>query len=238
MRRLGVNIDHVATLRQARGAPYPDPVQAALVAETAGAQQITCHIRCDRRHVNERDILLLKAVVTSQLNVECAATEEMLGIMLELRPHRVTLVPERPEEITTEGGLSLSRPQVLEECRVAAEGLSAAGMLVSLFIDPDPEVIQASVMPGVDQIELNTAAYAECASHLRQPELERLAIAANLSEVAGLVVAAGHGLTHLNLADLVAAAPNIEEYNIGHSIVSRAVFVGLDRAVRDLLALI
>ncbi len=238
MRRLGVNIDHVATLRQARGAPYPDPVQAALVAETAGAQQITCHIRSDRRHVNERDIRLLKAVVTSQLNVECAATEEMLGIMQELRPHRVTLVPEKPDEITTEGGLSLNRPHVLEECRMAAARLSAAGMLVSLFIDPDLEVIAASAMPGVDQIELNTAAYAESPSHLRQPELDRLASAAKASEAAGLVVAAGHGLTHLNLSDLVAAAPNIEEYNIGHSIVARAVFVGLDRAIRDLLALI
>lgn len=238
MRRLGVNIDHVATLRQARRSPYPDPVQAALVAETAGAQQITCHIRSDRRHVNERDIRVLRDVVTTQLNVECATTEEMVGIMLALMPHRVTLVPERPEEVTTEGGLLLTRDSVLTECRAAAKTLADAGILVSLFIDPNLDVIALSAMPGVDQIELNTAAYAECASHLRAPELARLADAANAAEGAGLVVAAGHGLTHTNLSELVAAAPNIEEYNIGHSIISRAVFVGLDRAITDLLALL
>lgn len=238
MRRLGVNIDHVATLRQARRSPYPDPVQAALVAETAGAQQITCHIRCDRRHVNERDIRILAQVVTTQLNVECAATDEMIGIMLELRPHRVTLVPETAEEVTTEGGLLLTRDSVLAEITAATTALAEAGILVSLFIDPDLDVIALSTIPGVDQLELNTAAYAECPSHLRGPELARLAAAANAVEAAGLVVAAGHGLTHTNLADLVAAAPNIEEYNIGHSIVSRSVFVGLDRAITDLLALL
>ena len=237
MRRLGVN-DHVATLRQARRSAYPDPVQAALAAETAGAQQITCHIRGDRRHVNERDIRLLRQVVTTQLNVECAVTEEMLGMMRELRPHRVTLVPERPDEVTTEGGLLLSRETVLRECRQAAAELSDEGILVSLFIDPDLASVQASAMPGVDQIELNAAAYAECASHLRAPELHRLRAAADAAEGLGLVVAAGHGLTHLNLGDLVAAAPKVEEYNIGHSIISRAVFVGLDRAIRDLLALL
>lgn len=238
MRRLGVNIDHVATLRQARRSPYPDPVQAALVAETAGAEQITCHIRGDRRHVNERDIRLLREVVTTQLNVECAVTGEMLDLMVELRPHRVTLVPETPEEVTTEGGLLLSRPKVLQECVDAAARLHAEGILVSLFIDPDLETVRASAIPGVDQIELNTAAYSECPSHLRAPELVRLRGAADAAEALGLVVAAGHGLTHLNLADLVAAAPNIEEYNIGHSIISRAVFTGLDRAIRDLLALL
>ena len=158
-RRLGVNVDHVATLREARKSPYPDPVQAAMVAETAGADQITCHLRSDRRHVNERDIRILRQVVTTQLNVECAATDEMLGIMLELRPHRVTLVPERPEEVTTEGGLDLTGRG--KEIRIATARLAEAGIHVALFIDPEPAQVAASAIDGVDMIELNTARYAE-----------------------------------------------------------------------------
>ena len=234
IRRLGVNIDHVATVRQARRSPYPDPVEAALVAEQAGADQITCHIRCDRRHVNERDIRVLRQVVTTQLNVECAATDEMVGLMLELRPHRVTLVPERPEEITTEGGLDLR--VVLDETRRATERLAAAGIHVALFIDPIEEVVRLSAFEGIDQIELNTAAFADEADTAAQ--IARLAAATRVGEEVGLVVAAGHGLTHHNLPLLVANVPTIEEYNIGHSIVSRAIFVGLDRAVRDLVEII
>ena len=226
--RLGVNIDHVATLRQARGESYPDPVEAALIAQTAGADQITCHIRCDRRHVNERDIQLLRRVV-KLLNVECAATDEMLGIMEDLRPHRVTLVPERPEEITTEGGLDLSRGEHLQS---ATRRLKAAGICVSLFVDPEEEEIVAAAIEGVDMIELNTARYAETGAPL---ELERLAASARRAQDTGLEIAAGHGLTHLNLQPLVDEIPEIVEYNIGHSIVARAVFVGLDRAVVDLL---
>jgi pyridoxine 5-phosphate synthase len=230
-RRLGVNIDHVATLRQARQAPYPDPVLAAMMAEQYGADQITCHLRCDRRHVSERDIRVLRETVTTQLNVECATTREMLDIMLELKPHRVTLVPERPEEVTTEGGLNLLKFE--DEIRAACAELSASGILVSLFIDPDPEQVAASALPGVDMIELNTARYAE-----EDPvqELERLRVATHIGMGLGIEVAAGHGLTHLNLPALVEAVPEIVEYNIGHSLVSRAVFVGLESAVRDLVA--
>ncbi|MCB9759325.1 MAG: pyridoxine 5'-phosphate synthase [Alphaproteobacteria bacterium] len=234
-RRLGVNIDHVATLRQARMSPYPEPVLAALLAEHAGAGQITCHIRCDRRHVNERDIRLLRETIKTQLNVECAATDEMVSIMEALRPHRVTLVPERPEEVTTEGGLDLTRPATLAEVKAAAARLVAAGIRVSLFIDPaDEQVRIAGQLDGVDMIELNTAHYAE-----GHPEdLARLTRACVVGQGLDLEIAAGHGLTHHNLPDLVKAVPEIVEYNIGHSIISRAVFVGLDRAVRDILAII
>ena len=232
-RRLGVNIDHVATLRQARRSPYPDPVLAALMAEQAGADQITCHIRGDRRHVNERDIRLLRDTVQTHLNVECAATEEMVGIMLELRPHRVTLVPERPEEITTEGGLDVVQHRSLLQDTTAR--LKAAGIRVSLFIDPIEAQVEASAFEGVDMIELNTARYAEEGG---VEDLVRLAAATTLGQEVGIEVAAGHGLTHLNLPGLVSAVPDIVEYNIGHSIVSRAVFIGLDQAVRDLVHLI
>lgn len=233
MRRLGVNIDHIATLRQARRSPYPDPVHAALIAEQAGALQITCHLRCDRRHIQERDIEVIRKVVTTQLNVECAATDEMMAIMERCLPHRVTLVPERAEEVTTEGGLDLLATSA--EVRAATDRLRAAGVLVSLFIDPDPIGISvAAQIAGVDQIELNTARYAEN----RPNELRRLSMACAQARGLGLVVAAGHGLTHLNLRPLVDAAPDIEEYNIGHSIVSRAVFVGFERAVRDIVELL
>jgi len=230
-RRLGVNVDHVATLRQARKSPYPDPVLAALLAEQAGADQITCHLRCDRRHVNERDLRILRLTVTTDLNVECAATREMLDIMLDIRPHRVTLVPERPDEVTTEGGLNLR--QVGSEIRDAVRELSEAGISVSLFIDPEVEQVRAAAIKGVDMIELNTARYAE---EDPKEELKRLARATELGETLGLEVAAGHGLTHLNLPALVEAVPSIVEYNIGHSIISRSVFVGLEQAVRDLVA--
>lgn len=232
-RRLGVNIDHVATLRQARRSTYPDPVLAALMAEQAGADQITCHIRGDRRHVNERDIRLLRDTVQTHLNVECAATDEMVGIMLDLRPQRVTLVPERPEEITTEGGLDVVRH--LSLVRDTTARLKAAGIRVSLFIDPLEAQVQASAFEGVDMIELNTARYAEQGG---VEDLVRLAVATACGLDEGIEIAAGHGLTHLNLPALVEAVPDILEYNIGHSIVARAVFIGLDQAVRDLVHLI
>jgi pyridoxine 5-phosphate synthase len=232
-RRLGVNIDHVATLRQARGSKYPDPVHAAFVAECAGAEQITCHIRCDRRHVNERDIRLLVATVTTDLNVECAATDEMIALMEELKPHRVTLVPERPDEVTTEGGLDVAGHRA--EISNAVGRLVNAGICVALFIDPDLQQVEAAGMEGVDMIELNTANYSEgnCAK-----EIERLGKAAALAASLGIEVAAGHGLTHLNLRELVESIPEIIEYNIGHSIISRSIFVGLDRAVGELVEII
>lgn len=240
IRRLGVNIDHVATIRQARRASYPDPVAAAVLAEIAGADQITCHIRGDRRHIQDRDLPRLRDAVQTHLNVEMAATEEMLAIAADLlgggggtgKQHRVTLVPERPGEVTTEGGLAVAGQK---HVAAAVERLLGAGIKVSLFIDPAPEQVRASALPGVDMIELNTARYAE---HGGADELARLAEATALGRSLGMAVAAGHGLTHHNLGALVEAAPTIEEYNIGHSIVGRAVFVGLEAAVRDILRLL
>ncbi len=232
-RRLGVNIDHVATVRQARRSPYPDPVAAALLAELSGADQITCHIRCDRRHIQDEDLERLRDAVQTELNVELAVTEEMRGVALSIRPHRITLVPERPEEITTEGGLDVVAH--LSEIESFVRELKEAGIRVSLFVDPDPKQIDACVLEGVDMIELNTARYAEEGG---VAEIARLKSAAQRAETVGLEVAAGHGLTHHNLALLVENVPEIVEYNIGHSIVSRAIFVGLDQAVRDLCDII
>jgi pyridoxine 5-phosphate synthase len=240
LRRLGVNIDHVATLRQARQSPYPDPVVAAAMAELSGADQITCHIRGDRRHIQDSDLPRLRDTVQTLLNIEMAATEEMLGIALEVfhpsrcggRRHRVTLVPERPGEVSTEGGLDVCSHRELIADSTAR--LAEVGIHTSLFIDPDEAQVAASCMPGVDMIELNTARYAE-----HDPaDLARLKKAAQQALGLGLEVAAGHGLTHHNLAPLVSSVPEIIEYNIGHSIVGRAVFVGLDRAVRDILEII
>lgn len=244
LRRLGVNIDHVATVRQARRSPYPDPVAAAMVAELAGADQITCHLRVDRRHIQDEDLPRLRAGVQTLLNVEMACTEEMIGIARrhvgrrdgDLRTHRVTLVAERAEEITTEGGLDVVENREL--VRDTVEGLAEAGIAVSLFIDPDARQIEAAAelsALGVDMIELNTAAYAE---HGGAHELQRLATSGRLALEAGLEVAAGHGLTHHNLPPMVAAVPEVVEYNIGHSIIARAIFVGLDQAVRDLVRII
>jgi len=240
IRRLGVNVDHVATVRQARRAPYPDPVTAAALAELAGADQITCHIRGDRRHVQDADLPRLRDVVQTHLNVEMAATPEMLQIAAEVlgsgatrRAHRVTLVPERQGEVTTEGGLDVvGQGQIVAE---AVAFLRRHEINVSLFIDPVPEQIRASAIPGVDMIELNTARYAE---HGGNEELARLNVATAIGRGLDLAVAAGHGLTHHNLAALVQAAPDIEEYNIGHSIIARAIFVGLHTAVADIARII
>lgn len=241
IRRLGVNIDHVATIRQARRASYPDPVAAAALAELAGADQITCHIRGDRRHIQDRDLPRLRDVVQTHLNVEMAATEEMMGIAVAVlgggggtgRRHRVTLVPERPGEVTTEGGLDVAGQR--EVIAAATARLVEQGIAVSLFIDPVAEQVRASALPGVDMIELNTARYAE---HGGAAEIARLAEATAQGRSLGLAVAAGHGLTHHNLPLLVAGVPEIEEYNIGHSIVGRAVFVGLEAAIRDILRIV
>jgi pyridoxine 5-phosphate synthase len=237
VRRLGVNIDHVATVRQARRAAYPDPVTAAAIAELAGAAQITCHIRGDRRHIQDADLPRLRDAVQTHLNVELATTEEMLGIAERLlggqrHRHRVTLVAERPGEVTTEGGLDVAGQ--LEAVTGAVRRLSDAGIRVSLFIDPEARQVEASAIPGVDMVEFNTARYAEGDVE----DLRRLAAASELAGSLGLDLAAGHGLTHHNLPPLVAAVPSIVEYNIGHSIIGRAIFVGLDRAVRDLLDII
>ncbi len=232
-RRLGVNVDHVATLRQARQVRYPDPLAAALVAERAGAAQITVHIRGDRRHVQDHDLHRLAASVQTLLNVEAACTEEMAAILLAVRPHRVTLVAERPGEVTTEGGLDVAAQSA--EVAVFAARLAAAGIHVALFIDPDAPQIDASCVAGVDMVELNTARWAETGD---RAELLRLAAATERARSRGLSVAAGHGLTLQNLRELVLAAPAIEEYNIGHALVADAVFLGLETSVRRYLELL
>ena len=223
--------------RQARQERYPDPVIAAGLAELAGADQITCHLRGDRRHIIDSDIVRLRDIVQTQLNVEIAATEEMLHIVsraLSAHPwrHRVTLVPEREGEVTTEGGLDvLAHREALVE---SVQMLRAASIHVSLFIDPSFSQVEASKISGVDMIELNTARYAE--GH--PGELKRLQLAAQRAKEMGLEVAAGHGLTHHNLGLLVREVPEIVEYNIGHSIIARSIFIGLDQAVRDLVRII
>lgn len=232
-RRLGVNVDHVATLRQARRARYPDPLAAALIAERAGAAQITVHIRGDRRHIQDDDLHRLAASVQTLLNVEAACTEEMAGILLAVRPHRVTLVAERPGEVTTEGGLDVAG-QAAEVAAFAAR-LGTAGIHVALFIDPDAPQVDASCVAGVDMVELNTARWAETGD---RRELVRLAAATERATAAGLSVAAGHGLNLQNLRDLVLAAPGIEEYNIGHALVGDAIFLGLDTSVRRYIELL
>ncbi|MDP2306977.1 MAG: pyridoxine 5'-phosphate synthase [Pseudomonadota bacterium] len=233
MSRLGVNIDHVATLRQARRAKYPDPLAAALVAERAGADQITVHLRGDRRHIQDHDLFRLQASVQTFLNVEAACTDDMWKVLEQVRPRRVTLVEERPGEVTTEGGLDVARHGA--EVQEFATRLSKLGIRVALFVDPMPEQIAISrKLVGVDMVELNTAAYAEAdvGSGGAEDELSRLARACEQARGLGLQVAAGHGLTLHNLGALVSAAPGIEEYNIGHALVGDALFFGFDESVR------
>jgi pyridoxine 5-phosphate synthase len=227
--RLYINIDHVATLRQARRADEPDPVAAAAHCERAGADGITAHLREDRRHIQDDDVRRLMGTVRTVFNLEMALTEEMLGIAESLHPFQVTLVPERREEITTEGGLDVGRdPRAL---RRGIERLKRAGIRTSLFIAPDHDAVARSRDVGADAIELHTGRYAH-ASHDGRT-IDALRDAARLGADAGLAVHAGHGLTVRNVA-LVAAVPEIEELNIGHSIVSRAVFVGIEAAVREM----
>lgn len=227
--RLYINIDHVATIRQARRGAEPDPVAAARLAEDAGADGITAHLREDRRHIQDADVDALARAVRTVLNLEMACTEEMLAIALRLRPHQVSLVPERRAEITTEGGLDVTHEP--RRLRDGIERLNAAGIRTSLFIAPDERAVRGSRDLGAAAIELHTGAYAH---HPGSPaELEALAAAARLGRSLGLAVHAGHGLTVANVAP-VARIPEIEELNIGHSVVSRAVFVGLAEAVREL----
>ncbi|MEE2777216.1 MAG: pyridoxine 5'-phosphate synthase [Acidobacteriota bacterium] len=233
--RLSVNVDHVATLRQARGVDYPDPVEAAAIAEAAGAEGITIHIRVDRRHIQERDVRVMRERVAGKLNLEMSTAEEMVDIALETRPHQVTLVPERAEEVTTEGGLDLTTQ--MDRIREVAQRLAAGGIATSLFIDPDPEHVRIlaaedrSMLPG---FEINTDAYTRVSGAEQDGELERVREAALQGADAGLLVYAGHGLTTANVGPISAIEP-IEELNIGHSIVSRAVLVGLHAAVGEIL---
>ena len=236
MARLSVNVDHIATIRQARRGEEPDPVAAAVLAELAGAEGIIMHLREDRRHVQDRDLRLARQTIQSKLNLEMAATDEMQRIALEVRPNIVTLVPEKREELTTEGGLEVFAR--LEALKTYIAKLQEAGIPVSLFVDPDEQQITASKKSGARWVELHTGTYANARTdEAREIELAKIREAAKLAASLGLRVGAGHGLNYVNVRP-IAALPEGEELNIGHSIISRAALVGMDRAVRDMIALI
>jgi pyridoxine 5-phosphate synthase len=233
--RLAVNIDHIATLREARKAREPEPVAAALAAEMAGAQGITVHLRTDRRHITERDLELLRQTVATKLNVEMAVTADMARVALRIRPDQVTLVPERPQELTTEGGLDV----VLQAANVRdfVRQMHDAGVRVSIFLDAEDDQVRTANEVGADAVEINTGRYADAKLDTRPVELARIVDAARLAARHDLEVLAGHGLNYTNVL-AVAAVHEIAELNIGHSIVARAAIVGMDRAVRDMVALL
>jgi pyridoxine 5-phosphate synthase len=231
---LGINIDHVATVRQARRAPYPDPVHAALLAEQAGADNITLHLREDRRHIQDRDVRALRPLLQTRMNLEMGLTPEMVEIAVGVRPQDCCLVPEKREEITTEGGLEVAAD--VERVAAGVKKLSAAGIRVALFIAPDLAQIEAAKRSGAPVIELHTGTYAEATGAAQARELERLSTAAKRAASLGLEVHAGHGLTYNNVVP-VAAISEIVELNIGHCIIARAIFTGLEAAVKDMKAL-
>lgn len=236
MARLSVNVDHVATLRQARRALEPDPVVAAALAELAGAQGIIVHLREDRRHVQERDLRMLKETVKTHLNLEMAAVEEITRIALEVRPHMATLVPERRQELTTEGGLDVvGRKEMIGE---TVKRLQGGGIRVSLFVDPEPSQIEGAAKTGAEVVEIHTGLYADAPTfEAREIELGRIAEVAEVASGLGLEVHAGHGLDYRNVTPL-RAIEEIVEFSIGHSIIARAVIVGMERAVREMLELV
>lgn len=236
MAKLGVNVDHVATVRQARGGREPDPVTAAALAELAGADGITVHLREDRRHIQSRDVEILRKTVKTRLNLEMAATEEMVGIALKFLPDMVTLVPEKREELTTEGGLDVRLHR--HQLKKAVDLLRHGGITVSLFVDPDLEQVKASRWVGADYIEIHTGTYCEAQSaQARRAELQKIEVAIRAGQKLGLGVNAGHGLNYQNVREVVALG-GIEEFNIGHSIISRALLVGMEQAVREMAALV
>ncbi|MFC4258343.1 pyridoxine 5'-phosphate synthase [Marinobacter lacisalsi] len=233
---LGVNVDHVATLRQARGTRFPDPVQAAMVAEEAGADSITIHPREDRRHIQDRDVLLIRQTLNTRMNLEMAVTDAMLAFAETVRPECVCLVPEKREELTTEGGLDVEGNE--DRVARACERLARIGAEVSLFIDPDPSQIDAAVRCGAPVIELHTGEYAEADTAAEQTHtLNNLKEAVEYARRKGLIVNAGHGLNYHNTL-AVAAIPGINELNIGHAIIARSVFTGLKEAVRDMRSIL
>lgn len=236
MALLGVNIDHVATIRQARRASEPDPVQAAVLAELGGADSITIHLREDRRHIQDRDVRILRETVRLRLNLEMAVSDEITRIALQTLPEQATLVPERREEVTTEGGLDvITHAQRISQC---AAQLTGAGILVSLFIDPDVEQVRKTVELNIPAVELHTGAWAEARTPAaRAAELDRLREAGLYAVSQGLILNMGHGLTYDNVRP-VARLQGVHELNIGHSIISRAVLVGLERAVREMKQLV
>lgn len=235
MAKLSVNVDHIATIRQARGGTEPDPVAAAAFAELAGADGITVHLREDRRHIQDRDVMLLRRTIQTRLNLEMAATEEMVGIALKVVPYSVTLVPERRKELTTEGGLDAGR--LRQTLAPQIDLLQQAGIVVSLFVAPDLEQLKTSARLKADFVELHTGAYCEARGKEQAAELVKLEQAVAAGRKLGLGVNAGHGLNYRNIMP-VARLGGIEEFNIGHSIISRAVLVGLDRAVREMAELV
>ena len=233
--KLGVNIDHVATLRAARGTRYPDPIQAALVAEQAGADAITLHLREDRRHIKERDVALLRDILTTRMNLEMAITDEMIAIAVRYQPADCCLVPERRQELTTEGGLDV----VAREAQVVAAciALAKASVRVSLFIDPDPRQIEAACRTGAPVVEFHTGTYADAQGAAQEHEYARIVAGVKQAQALGLRVHAGHGLHYHNVA-AITAIPGVRELNIGHAIVARAVFTGLGPAVAEMKRLI
>ena len=233
--RLAVNIDHIATIRQARKAREPEPLAAAVIAEMAGAQGITVHLRGDRRHIQDRDLEVLRQAIATKLNVEMAVTPEMERVALSIKPDQVTLVPERPQELTTEGGLDIV--QHGDASREFTKTMQAAGIVVSIFLDPDAAQVRKAKQVGADAIEINTGKYAEARGADAARELDRIRSAARLGNEQGLEVLAGHGLNYTNVI-AIAGMPEIVELNIGHSIVARAALVGMERAVRDMVALL
>lgn len=228
---LGVNIDHVATLRQARGTRYPSPVQAALLAETAGADSITLHLREDRRHIQDSDVHALRGLLATKMNLEMAVTEEMLAIACQVKPQDACLVPERRQELTTEGGLDVAGQfeKVAHACKVLGE----AGIRVSLFIDADSRQLEAAKAAGAPVVEIHTGAYAEAEGESAHKEFLRIRAAVEKGVALGLVVNAGHGLSYHNV-QAIAAIPGLEELNIGHAIVAQAIFTGWEAAIRDM----
>jgi len=236
MSYLGVNIDHIATLRQARGSRYPDPVQAAFIAEQAGADSITIHLREDRRHIQDRDVEVLRGTLQTKMNLEMATTSEMLTICARIRPEDCCLVPEKRQELTTEGGLDVAA-QVTHIAQAVAT-LATAGVRVALFIDPEEPQILAAQQTGAPVIELHTGGYANAPdAHLREQELTRLIKASRFAASLGLQVNAGHGLHYHNVLPIAAIA-EVKELNIGHAIIARALFVGIECAVRDMKTLL
>lgn len=232
MIELGVNIDHVATLRQARGTAYPDPIAAALIAESAGADAITLHLREDRRHIQDRDVEILRERLTTRMNLESAVTDEMIAIALRIKPHDICLVPERREELTTEGGLDVIRH--FDQVRQACLRLREAGIRVSIFINADPRQIEAAARAAAPVIEIHTGGYADAPTiEMQQLQFSAVQKATALGLDLGLKVNAGHGLHYENV-QAIAAIPGISELNIGHAIVARAIFTGFKRAVEEM----
>lgn len=236
MARLTVNVDHVATIRQARRALEPDPVTAALKAEIAGADGITVHLREDRRHIHDRDLFILRKTVKTELNLEMAATNEMLAIAREVKPDKVTLVPEKRQELTTEGGLDVRKD--VEGLKKYVAGLKEAGISVNLFVDPAPDAVKYCHRIGSDGVEIHTGSFAEAKTHsAKETELKRIYDSVSLSKKIGLKTNAGHGLDYNNIKDVV-HIKEIDEFAIGFSIISRSVYVGIEEAVREMLRLI